>query len=332
MGFYRYDATPINNTSVGSIGSQGSSQANNIDDLVREMVADAKKYVLDMGGANAASGTNTYALTLNDSTVTAYFDGMMFSMVAPNTSTLSAATLNVNGIGARAIRKSVAGVETVLAIGDIKAGQLYSLRFRSAWNAGAGAWQLIAIGEIVPDTTAIGAPAGSVMPFAGTVEPAGWVFAAGQAISRTTFAALFAAIGTTYGAGDGSTTFNVPDLRGRVTAGRDNMGGTAANRLTNQSGGVAGTLAATGGSETHTLTTPQIPAHNHTATDSGHQHGVISSGSAVQLQGPGGGWGGNVAGGLSGVGAANITVGNTGGGGAHNNVQPTIVLNYIIKT
>lgn len=72
---------------------------------------------------------------------------------------------------------------------------------------------------------------GVIFPFAGTVAPNGFLLCYGQAVSRTTYAALFATIGTTYGAGDGSTTFNVPDLRGRAIAGKDDMGGASANRL-----------------------------------------------------------------------------------------------------
>ena len=104
-------------------------------------------------------------------------------------------------------------------------------------------------------------PIGSVVDFAGDPAPNGWLLCFGQAISRTTYSALFAVLGMTYGAGDGSTTFNLPDLRGRVVAGQDDMGGSSANRLTNQSGGLNGdTLGATGGAETHTLTTAQMAA------------------------------------------------------------------------
>lgn len=71
----------------------------------------------------------------------------------------------------------------------------------------------------------------TVLPFAGSAAPAGWLLCYGQAISRTTYATLFLAIGTTFGVGDGSATFNLPDLRGRVASGADNMGGTAAGRM-----------------------------------------------------------------------------------------------------
>lgn len=129
---------------------------------------------------------------------------------------------------------------------------------------------------------------GAVLPFAGANAPTGWLMCDGSAVSRTTFAELFASIGTTYGTGDGSTTFNLPDLRGRVAAGKDNMGGTPANRLTAAGAGITGTaLGATGGNQTHTLTTAQMPAHGHTATDTGHGHSVYDPGHAHGVYDPG---------------------------------------------
>lgn len=75
-------------------------------------------------------------------------------------------------------------------------------------------------------------PVGIILPFTGTTTPSGWLLCYGQAVNRSTYAELFAVLGTQYGSGNGSTTFNVPDLRGRVVAGRDNMGGTGASRIT----------------------------------------------------------------------------------------------------
>lgn len=91
-------------------------------------------------------------------------------------------------------------------------------------------------------------PVGTMLPYAGGAAPANFALCFGQAVSRTTYAALFAIIGTTYGTGDGSTTFNLPDMRGRVAAGADNMGGTAANRLQ-----VTTTITTTAGSATATV-------------------------------------------------------------------------------
>jgi microcystin-dependent protein len=156
-------------------------------------------------------------------------------------------------------------------------------------------------------------PSGSLMPYAGASAPTGYLLCDGAAISRTTYSALFALVGTTYGAGDGSSTFNIPDLRGRVIAGQDDMGGASANRLTGLTGGVDGdVLGGSGGTETHTLSIAEMPAHTHTTPSSGVRNRGDST-QEVTSNTPG-------------------TTGSTGGGGAHNNVQPTIILNYIIKT
>lgn len=164
-------------------------------------------------------------------------------------------------------------------------------------------------------------PAGAVLPFAGSSAPAGFLLCQGQAVSRTDHADLFAAIGTTYGAGNGSTTFNLPDLTGRVVAGKEG----AATRLTTGGSGINGaTLGATGGSETHTLTTAQMPSHSHAISYGG-------GGTALTATGGNGAYASTTSGAIpiyfAGTGAA-----NTGGDGAHNNAQPTIILNYIIAT
>jgi len=176
----------------------------------------------------------------------------------------------------------------------------------------------IAAGTITASNLATGAAfsAGMIMPYAGTVVPTGWLFCFGQAINQTTYADLYAAIGGTYGSS--GSNFNVPDLRGRVIAGQDDMGGTSANRLTNQSGGLNGdTLGATGGSETHTLTVAQMPSHSHRMGD------MSDAGGITPYIGEGQG-GASI--------KPNRYTDNTGNDGAHNNVQPTIILNYIIKT
>jgi len=210
-------------------------------------------------------------------------------------------------------------------------------------------------------------PVGVVVPFAGSTSPAGWQLCYGQAISRTTYAGLFSTIGTTYGSGDGSTTFNVPDMRGRAVAGLDNMGGTAASRLTATVLTAANTLGATGGTETHTLTTAQLASHNHTQdshnhtqnshnhTQDAHGHYLLNAGSLYMGSSEAGAgdyvrsiftrsgydnyataWQAdqrvatNQATTATNI-AATATNQAAGGGTAHLNTQPTIVLNYIIK-
>lgn len=159
--------------------------------------------------------------------------------------------------------------------------------------------------------------------FAGQVEddpasspPEGFVLAYGQAVSRTIrYDRLFARIGTTYGVGDGSTTFNLPDLRGYVVAGKDDMGGVAAGNLTvGSAAGLDGTvLGQTGGVEEHQLTIAELAAHTHTV-DRGT---VVGTGEARVARA-------NTA-------TGSIDTGSTGGDTAHTNVQPTIILNKVIR-
>ena len=188
----------------------------------------------------------------------------------------------------------------------------------------------VAEAQINPSAYGLFNPTGIISPYAGVSAPSGWLLCYGQAVSRATYATLFALVSTTYGSGDGSTTFNVPDLRGRVVAGQDDMGGTSADRLTGLSGGVDGdVLGGAGGAQSHTLSTTEMPSHTH--YDSGHAHGTqtydVAGAGSFGLQAGGGAQ----RAGSSGTYTGWAVLSNTGGGGAHNNVQPTVILNYIIK-
>jgi microcystin-dependent protein len=157
---------------------------------------------------------------------------------------------------------------------------------------------------------------GQISMFGALVAPDGWLLCDGSAVSRTTYADLFAVIGTTFGIGDGVTTFNLPDLGGLVPVGSTGSGGSYP-------------LAATGGEATHTLTTAEMPAHTH--TDTGHLHSEVPALPNATTIGPGAPQPTAIPGvGSTGIGNASLT--NTGGGGAHNNIQPYIALTYIIKT
>lgn len=151
--------------------------------------------------------------------------------------------------------------------------------------------------------TAHGIPAGSMAAHAGSSTPSGWLPCDGAAVSRSTYAALFAAIGTTFGAGNGTTTFNVPDLRGRTPIGTG-QGLGLTNRL----------IAQQIGEENHLLSTAELPAHTHTLM----QHAgssSIQSGSTLRDRN-----------------GSATSLGATGSGGTHNNMQPSLVTNYFIKT
>lgn len=199
-------------------------------------------------------------------------------------------------------------------------------------------------------------PAGTIHLFAGPTAPSGFLFCQGQVISRNTYPRLFAAIGTNYGAGDGSTTFGIPDLQGRVAAGKSTSGTFA-------------TLNNRGGTETETLSTATMPSHTHTQNSHNHTqnahnhsqnaHGHSFRGGQVRPSNPGGytvvyvnggtwyGYGYSYSEPTQATTATNqattatnnpTTATNQDAGGlagvtqSHNNLQPYIVLNYIIKT
>lgn len=152
-------------------------------------------------------------------------------------------------------------------------------------------------------------PVGTIKMFAGSTAPTGYLICDGSAKSRTTYSELFSTIGTTYGSGNGSTTFNIPNLKGKVVVGL------------NSSDTDFDTLGETGGEKTHTLTTTEMPSHSHQ-----NPHYVVGSNA------PGyGNWEQNIGSGSSNAYLASAYSLETGGGQAHNNLQPYIVLNYIIK-
>lgn len=197
-------------------------------------------------------------------------------------------------------------------------------------------------------------PAGIIMPFAGTVAPQGCLFCDGSAVSRTTYAALFAVIGTTYGEGDGETTFNIPDLSGRVVIGVSN----------------SHAIGSTGGEEFVTLDSDQMAAHSHEVPQHGHENdigatmpelahsitqpvykynnanksnstlgtGSVITGKSTQTATR------STNASVSAHAAAACTVsgsvtpcaqldsGTFGGNGSHNNMQPYTAMNYIIFT
>jgi len=154
-------------------------------------------------------------------------------------------------------------------------------------------------------------PFGVIAPYGGASAPTHWLMCDGTAVSRTTYVDLFAAISTAYGVGDGSTTFNLPDLRGRVPMGVDG----SANRITSAStdGANADTLGGAGGTETHTLVAGETPAHNHTgATFSAGTEGIVGGGASGAPTGN------------------NYGTSSFGSGGAHSNTQPWQTVNFII--
>lgn len=155
---------------------------------------------------------------------------------------------------------------------------------------------------------------GAIKMYGGAAAPTGYLLCDGTSYLRTDYADLFTAIGTTYGSAD-ATHFNVPDLRGRTPIGVGTGIGGGASGVGLPAGGSALTavaLAGWKGEETHTLITAEMPTHNHTVASSGD-----------------GGSGGVLTDRLP---TSSFNTGNAGSGSAHNNIQPVMGVNFIIKT
>lgn len=178
----------------------------------------------------------------------------------------------------------------------------------------------IAAGAVEHSMLATGLlPSGSIMQYAGLAAslPAGWLLCDGSAkdsVTDTTLANLYTAISTTYG-GTGAADFNLPDLRGRIPVGTNDAGLPNGLLTSDTARPTERNEGATGGAETHTLTTPEMPAHTHEL----QYNSITTSAGANSFA-------------VDGTDAPTTTTSSTGGGGAHNNLQPYIVLNYIIKT
>jgi microcystin-dependent protein len=160
-------------------------------------------------------------------------------------------------------------------------------------------------------------PPGSIMFYGGDTAPTGWLVCDGTAVSRTTYAALFAVIGEVFGSGDGSTTFNLPNLASRLPVGTGQGSGLSQRNL-----------ADIGGEEAHTLTVTEMPAHAH--SDNGHFHSTHTHLPGVALT-PG-----ELPVALpeepsEATSSGNAAISNTGGDGAHNTMPPWLALTPLIK-
>lgn len=388
-GFQNWSTTAASNGAADSAINWAEGQPpSSVNDAARAMMAVLAKYRDDTAGTLTTGGTSTaYTLTTNTVfTTLALLSGQKLK-IKFNATNGASATLNVDGLGAKALQLYSA---TVVPAGMIVANTIWDVTYDNSIPA--------FILQATPGIAIL--PAGIEVPFAGITPPDGWYLEYGQAVSRSTDATLFAAItatctgdthanttidnlstdlrnlglegsyiegtgissGTTivsiasatsmtvsaavsgsntgltlrilpHGQGDASTTFNIPDCRGRTIAGRDNMGGTSADRLTGVTGGVNGDkLNATGGEETHTLSIAEMPAHDHSGATGNPTTSPISGGIHNYAQAQVSGAAISLAS-IAGQTLPNHvhTISSQGGGGAHNVVQPTGIRNIIIK-
>jgi microcystin-dependent protein len=252
MAFWKWSRTASSNaTADGTINWAEGMAPSAVNDSARAMMARLAEWRDDVSGTITTAGTST-AYTVASNQGFDNFADMNGAMIAfvPHTTNGATVTLNVDGLGAKPLRFGP-GLE--LQSGVLIQGTPYVV----SYNNSDGAFYLQG-GFANP----YGIPLGGMLDYLGTNSPSSaFVLPFGQAISRTAYATLFSQIGTTFGAGDGSTTFNVIDLRGRATFGLDNMGGSAAGRITIAGGNFDGTvLGGTGGAQNQTLTQAQLPA------------------------------------------------------------------------
>jgi microcystin-dependent protein len=327
LPYYNWSTTAASNATADSTVNWAEGMAPSaVNDSGRAMMASTAAFRDDISGAIATGGTSTaYTVTSYQVFDTlAHLNGQIIAFT-PHTTNGATVTLNVDTLGAKPLR-SAPSVE--LPAGVLVQGTPYV----ALYNSSDAAFYLQGFYG-----NPYSVPIGGVLPYTGTTAPnSNFVLPYGQAISRTTYSSYFSLVSTTFGSGDGSTTFNVPDLRGRVVAGADGMGGSSAGRLTDAVAGIDA-LGDAGGAQSHTLSTSEMPAHSHGVTDPGHNHGFSNNpfygGSQTSTPASGGSVShpsnsqtvsitSNTTG---------ISIQNNGGGGAHNNVQPTIVLNYLLR-
>ncbi|MCA3377154.1 MAG: tail fiber protein [Roseomonas sp.] len=287
--------------------------------------------VFDPAAREVVSITATATLALADLGNTVVFTGA--SAATLNLPAVASAPLGsgwlIRNAGTAALTIDPNAAETIngLSVLVLPAGMTAEvLRNGSAWTA-----MIHGFGRMV----------GEYVPLAAGTLPPLCVWPNGQNLSRSSYSALFGALGTTYGAGDGSTTFGTPDIRGRGLFALDNLGGTAANRITSGVSGIAGaTLGAAGGDErigTHGHTST---AHNHGINDPGHVHAVRTGGDGSYGGGANGGVdlvnpfifrGENTQAATTGITINNATVTiNDFAGGAAANMPPAMMAAYAL--
>lgn len=318
-GFYTWSKTASSNATADSTIGWAEGQApSSINDSARAMMARTAEFRDDISGTITSTGSSTaYVVASNQGfSSLATMNGAMIAFI-PHATNGATVTLNVDGLGAKALRLSPS-VE--LQSGVLILGTPYVATFVNADSA----WYLQgAMGN------PYGIPLGGMMPYIGSTAPnSAFVIPIGQAISRTTYATLFTLTSTTYGIGDGSTTFNVPDLRGRTVFGQESGG---SGRITVAGGNADGTvLGQAVGGQNQILTQAQLPNVNFTVS------GITATAGGTNIDS---GLGSN-----SFLGRVNSpdyqatvtitaqgTAASGGSGSAHTILSPGLILPYILR-
>jgi microcystin-dependent protein len=360
MTVYKWSTTAATNDDVdGTVNWQEGQSPASVNNSARAMMAAIAKWFADLSGNLVTAGTSTaYTLTTNQ-VFTALTDGIYVRCRLDETSGV-APTLNVDSLGAKPIQY-VSG--TAPASGVLLGGAIYTFTYDSS----ADAW-------IVEGAPSVVEPTGTLRAYVGTTAPAGYVRANGRTIGNGSSGgteranadteALFTLLWNSYAdaqaavsSGRGASaaadyaankTIALPDLRGRSLFGLDDMGGSAAGRLANASGISETTNGATGGADTVTLVTANLPSHTHsfsatTSSNGAHTHTVSPAEGTIYALGTSGDsriWqGGDTAGvttlSTDSQGAHTHTVsgttGSQGSGTAVDNIPPFFLTTWLIK-
>lgn len=293
-----WSQTPGTNATVDpSINWAEGMAPSAVNDSARVMMAQIAKARDDWAGANPTSGTSSaYTLTSNQGFGSLANLNNAQVCFTPQATNAVGPTLSVDGLTAEPISSAPSAP---IGAGVLIQGTPYCAVYN---NTNHEFYLRSFYGN------PFNIPLGSMLDYTGSTAPnSNFVLPFGQAISRTTYATYFALVSTTYGPGDGVTTFNVPDLRGSAVAALDNMGGTPANRLTSTACGSAFTnLGVKCGTQNQTMTQANLPssispigsAVNIPAGQGGHSHttanayfanvggsGVLASGSNFPFNG-----------------------------------------------
>lgn len=326
-GVIAWSTTASSNATADSAAPWPEGMApSQVNDSARGGMASVAKWRDDISGVLATSGTSTaYTVSSNQSIESlANLDGMVIAFT-PHVTNGASPTLSVSGFAAKPLRAAT-GVS--LQSNVLLQGTPYVALYSNA------------NGEFVLQgmtANPYGIPLGCGLDFWGTTSPSSaYAFPTGQAISRTTYAALFAMFGTTYGTGDGSTTFNLPDKTGRASV---MIEGTATRLTSSYFGGDSTKIGATGGLESNSVILTHT--HNNSLNEPPHSHsGTLNFGNSNTATGSGdAAWpavswhSGLVTNFTTSSVSTGITLTNAsvGTASAHNIVQPSIACNYIMR-
>lgn len=330
---WQWSQTAANNaTADASINWSEGMSPSSVNDSARAMMARLADWRDDMSGALATTGTATaYAVTTHQGFNSTPTDGQLLA-ITPHATNGAALTLTADSGTAFAVQSSP-GV--AVASGTLVLGTPYTLKFSTTNSA----WMLrnfYGSPFIVP--------LGAMLPYSGLTAPnSNFVLPIGQAISRTTYATYFAQVGTTYGAGDGVSTFNVPDMRQRTVYGGAMFGADAGRITATYFGGDPNAVGGTGGSDHSSVLQGNLP--NLTWPDSlgisDTRTWAVSglAGRGVVVDGTGGDFGGGAVGtsvsGVVGVTGGAIsktgTVTSGGSGTPIATVAPGLVMSFILR-